>query len=450
MTKSAPTSTSTLLSSLRTLAGALAMFCVLAAIQCSTAQAQTYTVLHTFSGPDGGNAFAGLTQDVADNFYGTTEYGGPTNSHCNLGCGTVFKLMRRGTGWVLTTLYTFRGGSDSGYPQSRVVFGPDGSLYGTTNGHTTGTDAGTVFNLKPPATFCPSVSCPWTKAILYHFTGQSPDGNSPFGDLTFDRQGNIYGTTYYGGQYSYGTVYELVHVNGGWTESVLYSFNPQPEMVTDGAYPAGGVVFDNAGNLLGTTAAGGLFEIPSLYPGGYGVVFKLTPVNNGWTETVLYTFQDDGDGALPFAGLTPAVVGGQQTFYGTTAAGGTGSCSIAMISGCGTVFQVPDSTDYSFPAYQSGGAFGGPEAPVTVDAAGRFYGTTSADGAHGLGSVFELAPDSNGWTYTSLHDFSGTDGSSPFSNVVLDSSGNLYGTASEGAGTGCSGSGCGVIWMITP
>lgn len=198
------------------------MFCVLAAIPCSTAQAQSYTVLHTFSGPDSGNPFAGLT-------------------------------------------------------------------------------------------------------------GQSPDGNSPSGDLTFDRQGNIYGTTEDGGQYSYGTVYELVHLNGGWTESVLYSFNPQPEMVTDGAYPAGGVVFDNAGDLLGTTGAGALFEIPGLYPSGYGVVFKLTPVNNGWTETVLYTFQDDGDGALPFAGLTPAVVGGQQTFYGTTAAGGTGSCSIAMI-----------------------------------------------------------------------------------------------------------------------
>lgn len=451
MTNSAPTSTSTTLrSNLRRLAGALALLCVLVSIPSATARAQTYTVLHTFSGPDGGNPFAGLTQDAAGNFYGTTYYGGVTNSNCNLGCGTVFKLAHRGSGWVLTTLYAFRGSSDSGYPSSRVIFGPDGSLYGVTGGGTSSNDAGSVFNLRPSATFCPSVSCPWTKTVLVRFSTGGTGGNTPIGDLTFDHQGNLYGTTYGGGQYGWGTVYELVHENGNWTESVLYSFNPQPG-ITDGANPAGGVIFDNAGSLLGTTEAGGLFEISGLYPSGYGVVFKLAPVSNGWTETVLYTFQDDGDGGTPVAGLTPAIVGGLQVFYGTTVAGGTGSCRIAEIFGCGTVFQVPYSTDFSFPAYQSGASPGGPTASVTVDAAGRLYGTAHMDGANGMGSVFELMPGSNGWTYTSLHDFSGSDGSSPESNVSFDSSGNLYGTTNFGAGTGClNGYGCGVIWMITP
>jgi uncharacterized repeat protein (TIGR03803 family) len=353
---------------------------------------------------------------------------------------------------VLTTLYAFRGGSDSGFPQARVVFGPDGSLYGTTSGHTAEHDAGTVFNLKPPATFCPSVSCPWTKTTLYSFSDQFVDGSTPSGDLIFDRQGNIYGTTLQGGQYTYGTVYELIHANGSWTESILYTFHPQGSGPTDGASPAGGVVFDNAGNLLGTTAHGGLFEVPELDPEGYGIVFKLTPGSNGWTETILYTFMDGTDGGDSFAGLTPAVVNGQQIFYGTTWAGGMGSCHIgALIFGCGTLFQVPFSTDYRFTSYQNGGVPVGPEAPVTVDAAGNLYGTTVSGGINGMGNVFEFAPGDNGGTYTSLHDFGAADGSSPVSNVVLDSSGKLYGTTFTGAGSGClNGYGCGVIWMITP
>ncbi len=411
-------------------------------------EAQTYSVLHAFSGPDGAAPSAGLTQDVADNFYGTTYEGGIRNAFCNDGCGTVFKLTHRGTGWVLTTLYSFQGGSDSGYPMSRVVFGPDGTLYGTTRGGTSNTDAGSVFNLRPPATVCRSISCPWTKTSLYTFTGGT-DGNTPgFGDLTFDNQGNIFGTTERGGQYQFGAVYKLTEASGHWTENVLYSFNPQPG-VTDGYYPWGGVVFDPAGNLYGTTQQGGYYDPQDELPGN-GVVFELTPGSNGWTETVVYRFMDGTDGALPLTGLTPAVMGGDHVFFGTTFAGGTGFCRLGMFTGCGAVYEVPYTTDYSFAPYQSGGAPGGPEAPVTVDAAGRVYGTSFQDGANDWGTVFELVYGSDGWAYSSLHDFNGTDGGLPISNVLLDSSGNMYGTASNGSGTNCDGHGCGVIWMITP
>ncbi len=449
MTNSAPASTSALVIRLRRLACALPIMCVLAVMPCVTAQAQSYTVLHAFSGPEGAVPWAGLTEDAAGNLYGTTYEGGLRNAYCSQGCGTVFKLAHKGSGWVLTTLYAFQGGSDSGYPWSRVIFGPDGTLYGTTHGGTSNTDAGSVFNLRPPATVCRSISCPWTKTILYTFTGET-DGNGPgYGDVIFDNQGNIYGTTERGGQYlDYGAVFELTKESGGWTESVLHSFNPQPG-VTDGFDPVGGLVFDSAGNLYGTTSQGGFYD-PQDQLLGSGIVFELTPAGNGWTETVIYRFLDSGDGGLPFAGLTPAVMGGDQVFFGTTYAGGQGNCVIGTISGCGAVYEVPYTTDYSFAPYQNGGGPGGPEAPVTVDAAGRVYGTTYQDGANGWGAVFELTYEGNGWAYSSLHDFNGTDGGLPISNVLLDSSGNLYGTASNGSATNCNGHGCGVVWMITP
>ena len=151
------------------------------------AYAQTLSVLHTFTGGgDGGTPFAGLTIDEGGNFYGTTSAGG---------YGTVFKLSHVGTGWILNTLYKFQGGNDGGYPYARVVFGPDGLLYGTTSDYGISGEYGTVFSLQPPASACRSVSCPWTKTVLYHFTGAGGDGASPgYGDLAFDAEGDVAGT----------------------------------------------------------------------------------------------------------------------------------------------------------------------------------------------------------------------------------------------------------------
>jgi uncharacterized repeat protein (TIGR03803 family) len=226
---------------------------LMAAVLSVPAAAQTFTVLHSFSGADGGTPKSGLTMDRAGNLYGTTMVGGNYNPSCfaNTGCGTVFKLSHSGTGWVLSQLYRFNGTSDGATPMARVVLGPDGALYGTTYYFGPNND-GTVFKLQPPATFCHSVSCPWTETTLIGLAQST--GDAPLGDLTFDAAGNIYGTTALGGVFENcegsgcGVVYKLSHSGGTWTEDILYNFTDG----ADGASPRGGVIFDQAGNLYGT------------------------------------------------------------------------------------------------------------------------------------------------------------------------------------------------------
>ena len=217
----------------------LLMICCLTGVTSQVAQAQTYAVLHSFSGgADGAAPMSGLTPDAAGNFYGTAQYGGDPG--CG-GCGTVFKLARKNGAW----------------PAARVVIGPDGALYGTTTGGNgsscSNNGCGTVFRLTPQATFCPTVSCPWVETVLYRFAG-APDGQIPGpGDLVFDQAGNIYGATRAGGTGGWGTVYKLTHSNGTWAESVLYNFTGQ----SDGAEP-NGVIFKNDGSLYGTAEQGGV------------------------------------------------------------------------------------------------------------------------------------------------------------------------------------------------
>jgi uncharacterized repeat protein (TIGR03803 family) len=410
-----------------------------------TSTAQTYLIVHSFSGPDGANPQAGLTVDAAWNFYGTTASGGTGNGVCGSpGCGTVFKMSRKGAGWVLATLYRFQGGDDGAFPTARVVFGPDGALYGTTQGQGgfCTVSCGSVFRLTPPATFCAAVSCPWRLTVLYKFLG-GVDGSLPgWGDLLFDRSGNIYGTTTYGGDYNAGTVFKVTHAGSQWTQSVLYSFHPEDHGPTDGSHPYGGLTFDDAGNLLGTTLQGGFPDAPEMNYGA-GTVFQLTPTGSGWTETIVQRFLDGGQ--LPAAGLAMTTDG---RFYGTTTAGGLGNCSISFYNGCGTVylenFSGGDGTVASLPGM---GSPAGPRAPVTFDVQNNIYGTTAGDGAFRAGNVFKLTGSQ--YVYSSLHDFSGGDGAIPYSNVVFDSGGDLYGTTSSGGNPVC-GFGCGVIWQITP
>ncbi len=415
---------------------ALAIIFLLAGVASQPAQAQTFHVLHTFNGgTDGEQPEAGLTMDRAGNLYGTAQLGGI--AYDGNGYGTVFQLKHRGSGWIFAPLYSFTGGDDGIYPIARVILGPNGTLYGTTYEGGAGcspVDCGTVFNVRPRPTPCPSVLCPWTESVVYNFHN-SPDGANPFsGDLIFDQAGNIYGTTYGGGNQN-GVVYELTPSGSGWTESILYAFSSSGD---DGANPFSGVIFDNAGNLYGTTFAGG--------SSGYGAVYQLVPSHGGWTENVLYSFQPGNDGSGPSAGL---IFDASGNLYGATAIGGSG--------GGGTVFKLtPSGGSWTYSTlYNFAGTCCecGPRATLVMDGAGNLYGTTACDGRFQFGSIFKLTPTPQPpWTYTSLHDFTDfEDGANPTSNVLLDASGNLYGTASGGGDFNCGlGNGCGVVWEITP
>jgi uncharacterized repeat protein (TIGR03803 family) len=414
---------------------ALAILSVLTPGATQAAQAQSFNVLHNFTGgPDGSAPVAGLTIDPAGNLYGTASAGGT-------GYGTVFRLVYKNSAWTFTPLYSFAGGNDGGQPQARVVFGPDGTLYGTTaagagNG-CNGEGCGVVFNLKPSPRACTTALCPWLEAVLYRFSGGG-DGGDPNGDVIFDRTGNLYGTTVLGGPDCYfrgcGVVYQLtLSAASGWTERVLYSFS----LGDDGAFPVGGLIADNAGNLYGTT-----FGYSDGIYAPYGTVYELTPSGSGWAEKTLYTFQGGSDGGSPDAGLIADQMG---NLYGATTSFGTG--------GGGTVFEMMPSggnwtlvTLYGLIGF-NGSSQPGPYASLVMDESGSLYGTTRNDGASGNGSVFKLTRQLDGsWTYTSLHDFTGAaDGGFPYSNVVFDTNGNLYGTAYRGGAYGG-----GVVWEITP
>ena len=422
---------------------ATAIVFALVAVLAQSAQAQTFTAIHSFTGPDGANPLAGLTIDRQGNLYGTTWAGGTANCYFKFGCGTVFKMKHVGSGWILTPLYSFSGGDGLG-PQDRVIFGPDGTLYGqTAYGQGNGCSCGNVFNLKPSPTRPATPFSPWVNTVLHQFYPAGGEGDEPTGDLVFDQAGNIYGTTASGGNDRFcgglgcGTVYELSPSAGGWLETIVYEFGG-----ADGEYPSSGVIVDQAGNLYGTA--------PQTSDGA-GTIFQLTPSGSSWKFSVLYAFRNGSDGGFPVAGLISDSSG---NLYGATSYGG--------VNGGGTVFELTPSsgswtltTLYSFTKVNN--SFRpGPVASLTMDTAGNLYGTTKADGAYGYGNVFKLTRSNGSWTYTSLYDFTGgSDGSNPNSSVVLDGQGNLYGTTYTGGQTGedCLLNGtytCGVVFEITP
>jgi hypothetical protein len=178
---------------IRKLRSVLAVVIAFTGALSKPAQAQTLRVLHNFTnGQDGSLPVVGLTIDRNGNLFGTTLEGGYTGGGCGSGCGVVFKLSPRGSTWIFTPLYDFQGGTDGASPWARVILGPAGALYGTTLGG--GVGSGIVFKLTIPPSICKTALCAWRETVLYRFAGGG-DGQSPEGDLIFDQAGDMHGTT---------------------------------------------------------------------------------------------------------------------------------------------------------------------------------------------------------------------------------------------------------------
>jgi uncharacterized repeat protein (TIGR03803 family) len=341
-------------------------------------------------------------------------------------------------------LYRFQSSSDGYSPYSNLIWDQAGNLYGTTEYGGT-SFYGEVFQLSPP----PKAGALWKKTTLYSFTN-SGDGARPTDGLIFDSKGNLYGTTGDSDAGGYGEIFQLApptSKGGAWTETVLYHFQGS----TDGAYPRGGLISDNNGNLYGTT---------------FDSVFELSPPaqqGGAWTFTLLHELSGGPtDGKSSQAGLVRDAAG---NLYGTTLWGGfegNGDCGSI---GCGTVFEVS-------PPAVSGGAwteqvihfFGmgtdgfDPEGGLTLGAKGNLYGTTYSGGAGGGGTAFRLSPPSQAggaWTEKIIHSFaySLADGAAPMATMISDTAGNLYGTTFFG-GDRCfyngADYGCGVIFELSP
>ncbi len=378
-------------------------------------QSQTYKVIHNFVATDGESPYSGPILDSAGNLYGTTYAG------AFWGAGGVYRLSPSGSSWTLNRLYSFKAGLDGTGPGfGTLAVGPGPAIFGTTEG---GGDFGVVYKIGPNPN-CTGTHCWWQESIVHDF-GTGTDGWEPIGGVVFDAAGNFYGTTLVGGASGNGIVYEVSPSGTSWNETVLYNF---PTSGPDAINPVAALTLDAQGNLYGTAPAGGAY--------GFGAIFKLTRTGSTWKESVLYSFQGADDGQNPVGGLAIDKAG---NLYGGTFLGGA--------NGGGTVYELsPSGSTWNFQTLYSFSGYGGPYNKLTFDSAGSLYGITNSDGAYNDGTVFKLTPSSSGWTFTNLHDFAGgTDGASPYGQVAVDGSGNVFGTAAIG-GT----ENYGVIFEITP
>jgi uncharacterized repeat protein (TIGR03803 family) len=378
--------------------------------------------------------------DESGNLYGVTF---------STGHGVVFELSPDGNGWTEKTLHTFLGSPD-GLQPTGLVRDSAGNLYGTTSYGGTHTNpkcfahCGIAFELSPNS------NGSWTETILYDFTG-GVDGGNPWSGLVFDKAGNLYGITPDSGSFNKGTVFRLSPSNGSWTFTLLYNFGDSGKQ--DGKLPFSNVTIDSAGNLYGTTSAGGPLDA--------GIAYELTPSAAGdWTETILYKFGSvKDDGTYPRGGL---IFDPQGNLYGVTSHGG-GQCIEFAALGCGTVFELTptqsgwqETTLYRFFGYPDAADL---EYTPVFDSGGNLYGASSGGGPPnclGLcGVVFKLAPTQSGWTETVLHSFTGSpDGNSASSSLIFGRDGLLYGGTGFGGTGQCKApdgiTGCGTIYEVQP
>ena len=391
---------------------AFAVAFVAAILFLQPAQAQTFTVLYSFTGgSQGADPHAAVTLDGAGNLYGTTYRGGAYAG------GTIYKLDAIGNEMVL---HSFGSGADAANPNGSLLRDGAGNLYGTSRfGGTAG--KGAVFKLDSSG----------HESVLYSFSG-GQDGSGPQTGLLQDQNGNLYGATPTGGPSKRGVVFK-VDPNG--VETVVYGFAGGD----DGANPLASLVHDKNGNLYGTTLNGGSFNS--------GTVYKLTPGSGGsWTESVLYSFTGGLDGHQPYGGVVLDPAG---NFYGMTGFGGDHDVGVIFKLDSGGNETVLHS--FSGEAALRGGPDGAyPFQGLLRDNAGNLYGMTGAGGAAGNNGVaFRLDPSGK---MTLLHTFTGQlDGASPFAELVQDATGTLYGvTLTGGKGANCILICGGVLFKITP
>ncbi|MGH6888086.1 MAG: choice-of-anchor tandem repeat GloVer-containing protein [Rhizomicrobium sp.] len=378
----------------------------------------TETAIYSFAGGnDGGFPQGGLVANARGKMFGVTTSDGSGHN------GVIFEVDRKKGAWTETALYAFTGGSDGGVPQAGLMVDSAGNLYGTT--YQGGSGYGVVFELSRGR------QKTWDYHVLWTFSGGT-DGGLPSGRLTMDANGNLYGTATEGGTGVVGTVFELSPPANGstnWTETILYNFTGN----NDGGEPMGNVLLGNDGNIYGTTAGYG--------QDNYGVIYKLTPANGAWSESVLHAFQGSTDGEVPRDGLIQDANG---TLYGTTAGFNDAYGNVFSLNTDGSNYTVL----YNIPACQGCYTGNGPWQTVTMDSSGALYGTTLADGENNNGEVFKLTPGQNNqWTPMVLYAFQGGAQSQyPYSTVLIGKHGKLYGT-SQGSG-GQNGFYPGNVWRI--
>jgi uncharacterized repeat protein (TIGR03803 family) len=391
-------------------------------------------IIYSFQGgADGEYPYSDLAIDAAGNLYGTTSQGG---IDCGgYGCGTVFELAHTKDGWTHQVLHKFastslRSSPDGSYPTAGVVFDSSGNLYGTTeSGGKSG--CGTVFKLAPNS------NGGWQESILYAF-GCNPDGRQPNGDLVFDSQGNLYGTTFGGGTgtgfcggsdsafFGCGTAFRLsLNPDGSWSETTIYNFQGSP----DAAIPVDALVPDGKGGFYGASEYGGAGPCSTGHgefdpPDGCSAVFELTPSGAGWTESVIYSFfRGRGFARNPSGGF---IVGGPNVLFGASSSGG---------NGFGSIFRLEDSGKgwnqdilHRFYGDPDGR---GPVGRLAKGSQNTWFGVTRSGGANRDGTVFALISTKAGWEERVLFNFeSGPD--FPEAGPAVDSQGHVYGTTLEG------------------
>jgi uncharacterized repeat protein (TIGR03803 family) len=412
--------------SLATSHAALLVVSLVIVVLAPSALAQSkYRTLHRFTGgQDGSYSTASLILDAAGSLYGTTQYGGALNQ------GTVFKLTpSQDGGWKESVLYSFRGinRKDGANPIAGVIFDGMGNLYGTTvNGGIGSSDGGgTVFKLTPNS------DGSWTESVLHRFCplANCRDGMNPGAGLLLDKLGNLYGTTLWGGVYRNGVVFRLTpNSDGSWQEKTIHNFGTGK----DGQVPEAGLTFDQVGNLYGTTYFGGAY--------GTGVVFKLIPNSDGsWKENVLYNFTVGKGGGYSRASLIFDQAGnlyGTTVLGGNLNCDDRRGCGTVFQL---TQNQDGSWNEHVLYRFRDAADGGFPQAGLAFDQAGNLYGTTSSGGdAHEYGVVFKLTPNSNGrWKEISLHRFFDHPGALPAAGVILDVAGHLYGTTPGFDSGGC-------------